>query len=820
MNMKYIASTPLTYALFLVFLAGSCGPNGGGPALPEDVDHGHSDDAATQDVPRSDTPRPEDITSDADVVEAPSLGSWVDPTIGTGGTINGVISYRIGSAFVGASLPFGILKLGPDTKHSLWGEPPFTHCSGYWYEDTHVAAFSHMHLHGTGAVDYSTLGVMPAIGMHSGKITEKGRMLPLDHEKEHVEPGYYRIELGSPHILAELTATKWVGVHRYTFHDTDQAVVLIDPAHEIVDCDIPATEIAIDPVSGTAEGWLDSGCGFAGRFGGYRMYFSARFDTPPVEAGVWEGEALLAGEEIAAGEEAGAWFRFDVDRDHPVELAVGISFVDLDNARAHLEQQVGDRGFDAIRAEAHQAWEEALGRGRAVFPEDTPEDVVIQYYTSLFHAFLMPSEWSEHDGRFMAFDDTIHEVDGYTYYTDYSMWDTYRNLHPLLFLLFPDESADMLESLLDMGRIKGCMPQWVLANGDSGSMIGFPASIIVADGWMHGVQVSDEDFMFEQLLRGNGVAAGDAPYPDDCAGRDGVQDYVQYGYHPYDLHGGSVSKTQEIAWADYCVGRVAEARGDVARTQSFMTRSLFPYNLYNPAVGFFDAKDSGGAWKEGFDPFTWKDQYTEGNAWQDLRLVPHEPGSHAAIMGGAEIYHARLDELFTETAKHDDPLTPPAHYFQGNEPDIHFPFMYSLMGRPAGSARWSRWLMDNEYQVKPTGLAGNDDAGTMASWYVFAALGFYPIPCTGRYALGSPRVAEAWLHGIDAPLHVVVEDASEARPFIASVTWDGEPLDTPWVPLERLRAGGEVVFTMSAEPTDFGVGVTSAPLADLYDLNN
>ncbi|MFH1530682.1 MAG: GH92 family glycosyl hydrolase [Pseudomonadota bacterium] len=797
----------------------SCGGGSGAGVGDTGTDTVTVTDTVTDTVTGTDTVTVTDtVTDTGPEVEETSLGSFVNPLIGTGGTVNGVISYRIGSAFVGASVPFGILKLGPDTKHALWGEPVFTHCSGYWYEDTHVSAFSHMHLHGTGAVDYATLGVMPGLGMHSGRITEAGRMLPLDHGKEHVEPGYYRIELGSPAIVAEMTATNWVGVHRYTFHDTDQAVVLIDPAHEVADCDIPAVEITMDPATGAAEGWLDSGCGFAGRFGGYRMYYSARFDTVPVEAGVWEGDALLDDAVSAAGAEAGAWFRFDVDRDHPVELAVGISFVDLDNARAHRDQQVGDRGFDAIRAEAHEAWEEALGRGRAIFPDDTPKDVVIQYYTSLYHAFLMPSEWSEHDGRFMAFDDTVHQVDDFTYYTDFSMWDTYRNLHPLLFLLFPEESSDMLRSLVDMGTITGCLPKWVLANGDSGSMIGFPASIIVADGWLHGISIPDEDLAYEQLLRGNGVQVGDAPYPDGCRTRDGVDTYVQYGYHPYDLHGGSVSKTQEIAWADYCVGRIAEARGDVPRTTEFMKRALSPFNLYNPEVGFFDAKDSAGAWKGGFDPFTWKDQYTESNAWQYLWLVPQDPGGLAAIMGGVETYFARLDELFTETAKHDNPLTPPAHYFQGNEPDIHFSFMYSLMGRPAGSAEWSRWIMDNEYQVGPMGLAGNDDAGTMAAWYVFAALGFYPIPCTGRYALGSPRVAEAWLHGVDQPLHVVVEDASEARPFIASVTWNGVAVETPWIPLERLRAGGEVVFTMSSEPTEFGVGITSEPLADLYEI--
>ncbi|MBM4372396.1 MAG: GH92 family glycosyl hydrolase, partial [Deltaproteobacteria bacterium] len=789
----------ITY-LFISFSTACTSPGNGTPvpdlgAGPEVVAELPGDIPADPGADRG--AAPDDVQDEDAGPRAPEpLTGHVNPFIGTGGTVQGIISYRIGNAFVGASVPFGLLKLGPDTKHALWGEPVFTHCEGYWYEDTHVGGFSHMHLHGTGAVDYATLGVMPSIGMHQGKVTEAGRMLPLDHGAEHAEPGYYSLELGSPPILAELTATRWVGVHRYTFHDTDQAVVLIDPAHEIADCEIPAVQIEIDRGAGTAEGWLDSGCGFAGRFGGYRMYFHARFDTLPVEAGVWEGENLFdTGPDVAAGEEAGAWFRFDVDRDHPVELAVGISLVGTDNARAHLEKEVGDRGFDLVRAEAHEAWEEALGRARAVFPDDAPQDVVTQYYTSLYHAMLMPSTWSEHDGRYMGFDDQVHVAEGFAFYTDFSLWDTYRTLHPLLFLLFPEESRDMVRSLLEMARLHGCLPQWVLANGDSGSMIGDPSSIVVADAWLHGLEVPDEEELFEQLLRSAGLQAGEDPLPDHCADRDGKQDYIQYGYHPFDLHGESVSKTQEIAWADYCVSQVADALGRTSERDQFLGRALSPFNLWNPTVGFFDAKDSAGQWKPGFDPFIWKDQYTEGNAWQYLWLVPHDPGGIAAAMGGAGVYLDRLDELFEATAAHDDPLTPPKHYFHGNEPDLHYSFMYSLMGRPGDAARWSRWLMDAEYQVAPTGLAGNDDAGTLAAWYVFAALGFYPFPCTGRYALGAPRVAEATLAGLGGPIRILVPDASEARPYVESATWNGEPLETPWIPMELLREGGELVVT-------------------------
>jgi predicted alpha-1,2-mannosidase len=486
---------------------------------------------------------------------------------------------------------------------------------------------------------------------------------------------------------------------------------------------------------------------------------------------------------------------------------MGISTVDLENARTHREQEVGDKSFDEVRAESAAAWNEAFGRGKVEFPSDTPNDVRIQYYTSLYHAFMMPMVWSEHDDRYLAFDDTVKQTDGFTFYTDFSMWDTYRNLHPLLFLLFPDESADMMRSLLEMGKYEGCLPHWVLANGDSGSMIGRPASIIVADAWLHGIPIQDEELMMKLLYQSHAVPIDNEDILP-CSAEDGLQDSRKYGYIPADLHGGSVSKTQENAWGDYCVAVVAKAKDDQEVATHLFEQSLNSYNLYYDVTGFFQGRNADGSWVPDLSRFFWEEYFTEGNAWQYLWLVPHDPVGLAEIMGGEETFFARLDEFFTETKAWDNPYLPPRHYFHGNEPDIHAPFLYSAMGRPASSAKWSRWIMDAEYSVSPEGLAGNDDAGTMAAWYVFATLGFYPYPCTGKYLMGTPRVSEAWLNSLGKPLHILVEDASESRLYVKSVTWDGEPVLTPWFTLQQLQKGGEVVFTMSEEPTEFGTGIT------------
>jgi len=758
---------------------------------------------------------PTDGTSDIDqeVVEGPTVLDYVEPMIGTGG-----LSYRLGNVFIGATLPFGMAKVGPDTKHDPWGEPGFTHCEGYWYDDTHVAGFSQIHIHGTGAPDYGSLLVQPNLGMDESKVTEMGYMLPLDHDLEENHPGYYRIAFEPAGILAELTSTTRVALHRYTFPETDDAVIIVDPSHVIPSCEVDDTDISIDVAAGTIEGYLHAGCSLSGRFGGYPLYFHAQFRTLPSAGGVWQDDLLVDGAVSATGPETGAWFSFDASPDEPVELLVGLSFVDLDNARKTLDEEVGEKSFDEVRVLAEEAWLAAFDRARVEFAEDTPESVVIQYYTSLYHSMLMPSTWSDTDGRYLAFDDAVHQTTEFTYYTDFSMWDTYRTPHPLLALLFPKRASDMLRSLLDMATFDGCLPIWVLANGDSGSMIGRPASLIVADGWMHGINVGDEEVMYKTLLQSHAVPIDDDPILE-CSGVDGMHTYLEYGYHPYDMTDDSVSMTMEIAWADYCVGRVAEKMGQADLAMEMYKRSLYPYNLYNPEQGFFMAKDSQGEWHQKLDPTFWEEYYTEGNAWQYLWLMPHDPGGLVEALGGMETFLERLNEYFDKTAAWDNPLTPPKHHFQGNEPDIHAPFMYSAVGTPASSAKWSWWLMDKEYYVDPEGLAGNDDAGTLAAWYVFATFGFYPIPCSGRYLLGAPRVKEAWLSILGKTLHMVVENASETRPYIESITWDGSPVINPWFTIEQLQQGGEVVFTMSSTPTEFGTGIELESLAQMKGLD-
>ncbi len=805
-----------TLVSLCLFLLGSCGASQGSPGdafgdalsqldvAPVETVDGQGGGDVGADLSQEDTSEPPE----------PSVLSLVDPMIGTGG-----LSYRLGNVFVGATVPFGMAKVGPDTKHDPWGEPGFTHCEGYWYDDNHVAGFSQIHIHGTGAPDYGSLLVQPAIGMDDSKVTETGYMLPLDHDLEENSPGYYRIAFEPAGILAELTATTRVAVHRYTFPKTDQAVVIVDPAHVIPSCEVDDTEIAVDVAAGTIEGYLHAGCSLSGRFGGYPLYFHARFRTLPVSGGVWEDDLLTVAKTVATGPQTGAWFQFDTEAGESIELLVGLSFVDLANARATLDAEVGEKGFHEVRQAAEAAWLEAFSRAKATFADDVMAAVPIQYYTSLYHAMLMPTIWSDADGRYLAFDDTVKQTQAFTYYTDFSMWDTYRTPHPLLFLLFPERSSDMLKSLLDMASYDGCLPVWVLANGDSGSMIGRPASIIVADGWLHGIDVGDEATMADVLLQSHAIPV-DGGEILECSSEDGLHTYLEYGYHPYDLEDDSVSKTMEIAWADYCVARVMDARGEKEVAKELYLRSLFPYNLYNPEQGFFMAKDSAGEWHPKLIPTFWEDYYTEGNAWQYLWLVPHDPGGLVAALGGIETFLARLDEYFDETAAWSDPLTPPKHHFQGNEPDIHAPFLYSAVGQPSSAAKWSWWVMDKEYYVDPEGIAGNDDAGTLAAWYVFAALGFYPIPCTGRYLLGAPRVKEAWLTVLGKPLHIVVENASDTRPYIESVLWDGEPVITPWFTIEQLQQGGEVVFTMSDSPTAFGTDISLVPLSDRMDAAN
>jgi len=756
---------------------------------PGDVTGGDGDAAAT-----SDREVAGDV-ADVQAVECDGIPrpcgptSKVDPIIGTG-----ELGYRIGSVFVGAAAPFGLVKVGPDTEHTEYGAPYVFHCSGYWYPDDLIVGFSHTHLHGTGAPDYGDIMVMPTIGMGADKTAKQGYASHFDHDTEVARPGYYSVKLKDYGIKAEMSASTRAAWHRYKFPKAGDAVVLFDVSHTIADCKCEGVEVHVDPAKREVWGYKKGSCALSGRFGGYTVFFHARADSDFAGYGTFEPGSVVESEDALAAAAGGAYLKFDSLEDREVELVVGISFVDASGAKNNLEAETTGKTFEAFYGEAEDAWDELLGAAMAEF--DDPEDEVT-FYTSLYHTALMPTVFSDADGRYLGFDDQVHSATWGDYYTDFSLWDTFRTPHPLYVLLWPQRQLDMLRSLVKMKEQGGYLPKWPLANGYTNCMVGTSADLVVADSYLKGLTDFDYETAFESMVDvATTPVSGDSGY----SGRPDIEDYLALGYTPGDKHSGSVSKTQEYSYADYCIARMADALGESEIAADFHDRAGWYQNLWDPEQEFFRGRNSDGSFMEPFYPDVWLDMYVEGDAWQYLFYAPHDVAGLASLMGGFPSLVDRMDLFFQLSKDEWDDLIPSPYYFHGNEPDIHTPVMFSFAGRPDLSARWVSWVMEKNYSNTPEGLAGNDDAGTLSAWYVLAALGFYPIVCTDQYALFAPlaRSAAVQLGGKTLTVQRIGEG-----PHLASISAGGKPMDAAYIDHPELMSAGTISFEMGDSPGVF-----------------
>ncbi|HZO13527.1 MAG TPA: GH92 family glycosyl hydrolase, partial [Polyangiaceae bacterium] len=440
------------------------------------------------------------------------LVRYVDPFIGTGG-----VGYGVGSAFPGPQRPFGMVRPGPDTMLKL-GAATFMHCSGYAYEDTYVYGFSHTRMHGTGIVDYGTIGFMPTLGMTEGKTTTNGRRMGFAKDDEHASAGRYEVTLDDG-IVVELTASERVAFHRYTFPSGADAVVTVDIGHALPDVEIVDGSIDIDVMNQSVSGFAHFSGGYSARFGGMPVYFRARFTRPFASYGVWQAGALAESEITRSGADVGAWLAFDATTDAEVGVAVAISFVDLAHAAANLDAEAPSFDFDAELAATEAAWEDMLGR---VQIEATSERDLEIAYTALYHTLLMPTLATEADGSYRGLDGEVHQAEGFRYCTDFSLWDTYRTLHPWLTLVYPEYQRDMLHSMVAMAVQSGAPPKWVLGIGETGGMVGDSSAVVFADSWARGVR----DFDLAAIYA---VLRASATMPIE-GGRDHIQQWIDQGW--------------------------------------------------------------------------------------------------------------------------------------------------------------------------------------------------------------------------------------------------------------------------------------------------
>jgi predicted alpha-1,2-mannosidase len=688
--------------------------------------------------------------------DATTIHEEVDVFVGTGGA-----AFAVGSAFPGPALPFGMVRPGPDTQgaSSTMGA---LHCSGYRAADAYVAGFSHLREHGTGVPDFGAILLTPTIGWDESKKVEAGYRLPKGAEDG--RPGYYSVELMADEgaIFAELTTAKRAAVHRYTYPDGVEAGVILDLSHLLPDMTFHEGELTVEDAAGQAlSGWLHMSGAYTGRHGGEVIHFAMRFDRPPTAITTWD-----------EAEDLGAFLTFDVQQ---VEVQVGISFVDVAGAWNNLDQDVGNAGFNEVLQEAEAAWELALGS--FMLGGGSAEDRAI-FASSAYHAMLMPTLFTDADGRFWGFDDQVHTADGWTFYTDFSLWDTYRTLHPLMNLVEPDLQGDFLRSLLTMYDQVGRVPRWPMGSGTTGGMVGDPQDVLFADALIRGIGVDDVDV----------DAAMDALL-DTASQRGRFDEYDAQGWLSLESGGGSVAVTLEYAWADAALAELATWMGDDALAAELRTRSQGWRNLFDVETGFNRPRHADGSWLDPFDPELFDDAYVEGSAWHYTFMVPHDVDGLVQAFGSEQAVIDKLERFFLE-ASWEEYLGVSSYYWHGNEPALHSAFLFALLGEPEMSIQWSRWAEDFNYGLGPDGLPGNDDAGTLGAWYVFSTAGLFPIAGTTDYVLTLPRFPVV---RIRAGSGWLVTTSYGDGP-VERITLDGVDIEGPTISWDQIEGGAEIGF--------------------------
>ncbi|MFO0612680.1 MAG: GH92 family glycosyl hydrolase [Polyangiaceae bacterium] len=710
---------------------------------------------------------------------------YVDPFIGTGG-----LGFGTGSAFPGPEMPFGMVRPGPDTMGESAG-PTFSHCAGYSHEDEFIFGFSQTRMHGTGIVDYGTIGLMPTIGMSATKTSAIGHKARFSHESEHASPGRYDVVLEDG-TKVELTATDHVGLHRYTFPslaNPSDATVLVDVGHALPSVTITDGHVQVLPDQRSMTGFARFAGGYSDRFGGMPVYFALRFDRPFVAHGVWKGGALADAEDARDGGDVGAWASFDTSTDREVGVAIGISFVDVAHAQANLDLEAPTFDFDGVAAGAEAAWEAMLSR--VEITGRTARDLEIQY-TALYHTLLMPTLAMDADGSYRGLDGDVHVATGYRYSTDFSLWDTYRTLHPWLSLVFPERQRDMLRSITAMSVESGAPPQWVLGIGETGGMVGDGAAIVVSDSYARGVR----DFDVEAAY---GVLRASATTKLPKGGRDHVEEYLANGFIPIEQGGASGSTTLEYAEDDYALSTLAAALGKPEDAAMFLERSRDWKNLWDARSGYLLGRHADGSFPED-DTTAWQDYWAEGSTEQYTWFVPHDVAGLAEVMGGRDAFLARLDGFFA-TSSCEDPtnhLLPKTHYWHSNEPVLAVAWMFAELDDAARAGRWARWALETQYGDGPDGLPGNDDGGAMSAWALFAGAGFYPRIATSEYVVGAPVLPSVTLHlpGGD----FTVKRHGPSNGYASSATLDGVRLSRPRFDQSAIASGGVLDVELTDAP--------------------
>ncbi len=752
--------------------------------------------------------------------EMSSPYDYVNPFIGTD---------EMGHTFPGAAVPFGMVQLSPETDTVMYSngigynQEVYSYCSGYQYSDKTIVGFSHTHFNGTGHSDLGDFLIMPTTGrllMNPGTRDnpEGGYRSRFSHESESASPGFYMVKLLDYNIIAELTAAEHTGFHKYTFPESENAHIILDLTSNIYNYDGKNVWSFIRVENDTlVTGYRQTNGWARTRY----LYFAMVLSRPIKSYGLTDDETLVykgfwrkfnQDENFPerAGHKIKAYFEFKTNQGETIEIKFAISAVSTRNALENLKAEIPGWDFEEIKNVAKEKWNRELSKIKIEADRDTK----INFYTSLYHTFLSPVIYSDANGEYRGLDQNIYKAEGFTDYTIFSLWDTYRALHPLFTIIQQKRTSDIINSMLAHYEqsVHKVLPVWSHYSNENWCMIGYHAVSVIADAFLKGIRNYDVDEAFRAVISSSDYE----PY-------DGIGYYKKFGYVPEDLNPNSASKTLEYAYDDWTIYKFAGALEKTNEEKEYLKRAGSYKNVFDKQTGFMRAKNSDGKFKTPFDALSTSGQgYIEGNAWNYSLYVPQDIKGFINLIGGNNKLITWLDSLFTmevsdESIAESEDITKTGmigNYVHGNEPSHHIPYMYVYAGQSWKTQERVHQIMNTMYRPEPDGLCGNDDCGQMSAWYIFSALGFYPVtPGSCEYVIGSPSVKTANINLENGKTFTIIsENLSQKNIYISKLELNGKEINRRYITHNEIMQGGKMKFVMSNKPSkSWAAGEDSAP---------
>jgi len=704
-----------------------------------------------------------------------NLTDYVDTFIGTGGH---------GHTFPGATMPFGMVQLSPDTRLTGWDG-----CGAYHYTDSIVYGFSHTHLSGTGVSDYGDILMMPYTGethFNNGADGKAGYRSKFSKQTEEAEPGYYKADLLKNNITAELTVTARAGFHKYKFNNEEEKKLIIDLDHRDKLIDFKIIEVDEFHINGYrySNAWAED----------QRIHFSIKFNKA-IKSVAYNKEKSIAA----------LTFNKSANEEEKVLMAqVGISAVDIEGAEKNRTAELTDWNFEAVKNEAQKTWEKELSKIKV---SSNDEDKMVVFYSALYHTMIAPNLYTDVDGRYRGTDFKIHTAKDHTQYTIFSLWDTYRAAHPLYTIIDEKRTTDFIKTFIHQYEQGGSLPMWELANNYTGCMIGYHAVPVIADAYIKGIKGFDADLALEAMVA------------NATADKLGISEYAQYGFLPGELEAECVSKTLEYAYDDWTIAQMAYAMGEYDTANKYYLRAQNYKNVFDPETKFMRARLNN-RWFYPFKPEEVNYNYTEANAWQYSYYVPQDVVGWMVMLGGPKALSQKLDDLFSANSASSgrdqvDITGLIGQYAHGNEPSHHIAYLYNYVGEANKTQKLTRQIMDDLYTSAPDGYSGNEDCGQMSAWLVLSALGFYPVtPGSVDYIIGSPWFDKAEINLENGKTFTInAKNNSDENIYIQSLSVNNNSYSKSYITHQMIKDGATLDFEMGNKPSKFGSEIEDWPVS-------